>query len=161
MEMHKSAEKFAAGTDMGYSDWISLPQDILTGFEVLTHSNDPLHMDPDWVQEHTDFTSTIVPGFLTLSLLPCFFSQLDMAPPGFHALNYGLDRVRWTAPAPVNSEVRAHFIAAGVKPRSGARPGYVVSFEVTVQVRGQEQAVMVARWLGAMVPDNAADIIAR
>jgi acyl dehydratase len=156
MELHESAARFASGTALGSTRWIKLPQHMLTEFEVLTLSNDPLHTDPDWVRRHTDFPSTIVPGFLTLSLLPWFLAQMDVAPTGFHALNYGLDRVRWTAPVPVDSELRAVFESAGAQPRSGGRPGYVVSFDVRVEVRDRDQPAMLARWLGAMVPDSDA-----
>ena len=156
MALDDSASVFSAGSDLGSTEWLTLPQSMLTEFEVLTKSNDPLHMDDEWVRQHTDFSSTIVPGFLTLSLLPWFFSELRVTPEGFHALNYGLDRVRWISPVPVDSRVKANFVSAGVRERSGDQSGYVVGFDVTVEAHGQASPAMLARWLGAMIPDSQA-----
>lgn len=148
-------QQFRAGNRLGVTSWLSLSQDMLTEFEVLTRSNDPLHTDPEWVSEHTDFASTIAPGFLTLSLLPYFYQQLDITPRGYHALNYGLDRVRWVAPVPVGSEVRAVFDSAGAAQRRGGRPGLILNFDVTLEIHGVDTPAMMARWLGALVPDAA------
>ena len=141
------------GRDLGVTAWEPLPQDMLTQFEVLTKSNDPLHTDPQWVQQHTDYPGTIAPGFLTLSLLPYFVQQLDLTPPGYHALNYGFDKIRWIAPVPVDSRVRATFTAGGVKNRISGQPGYVVQYDVSLEVEGLQRPAMVAQWLGAIVPD--------
>jgi acyl dehydratase len=141
-----------AGTELGLTDWVRLPQPMLTAFESLTLSNDPLHTDPEWIKAHTEFESTIAPGLLTLSLLPFFHNQLDVVPAGFVSLNYGFDRVRWIAPVPVDSEVRARFVAGGTKPREGGE-GYITRYDVTIEVRGQTRPALVAQWLGAMIPE--------
>jgi len=142
------------GKPLGKTDWIKLDQDLFTDFETLTRSNDPLHTDPDWVRRHTDFPSTIAPGFLTLSLLPFFYAQLDATPKGYHAVNYGLNRVRWIAPIPVGASARAHFTCVDVNERSHGRPGSIVEFDVTVETRGAETPAMQALWLGALIPDS-------
>jgi acyl dehydratase len=141
-----------AGTELGVTDWIRLPQPMLTAFESLTLSNDPLHTDPEWIKAHTSYESTIAPGLLTLSLLPFFHNQLSIVPAGFVSLNYGFDRVRWIAPVPVDSEVRARFVAGGTKPRPGG-DGFVTRYDVTIEVRGQSRPALVAQWLGAMIPE--------
>ncbi|MDJ0656687.1 MAG: MaoC/PaaZ C-terminal domain-containing protein [Xanthomonadales bacterium] len=145
---------FVVGQDLGVTPWQVIEQGAMTEFETLTLSNDPLHTDPEWVRQHTTYPNTIVPGLLTLSLLPYFFSQLDVTPAGHHALNYGFDRVRWTSPVPVGSHLRAHFVCGDARERSRHRPGVIVRFDVTVQIRGQETPAMVAQWLGAIVPDS-------
>lgn len=146
-------EHLAAGRQMGCSDWLRLPQDMLTLFEVLTKSNDKLHTDPDWVRQHTHYPGTIAPGFLTMSLLPYFAAQVALAPAGHVAVNYGFDRLRWPAPVPVDAEVRARFTAGGTRPRPAGQPGLIARIEVTVEARGQERPALVATWLAAMIPD--------
>lgn len=143
------------GRALGATAWEPLPQHLLTDFEVLTKSNDPLHTDIDWVREHTAYGTTIVPGFLVLSLLPHFIQQLDLTPEGFHAVNYGLDRVRWVDPIPVDSQVRAAFTAGGIVKRYPDDQGYVVKYDVRLEVRGSEAPGMIAEWLGAILPDSA------
>lgn len=148
----EGAQGNGAGRLIGTTDWIRLPQETLTSFEVLTRSNDPLHMDPEWVRQHTDLRGTIVPGFLTLALLPFFAAQLRIEPEGHYALNYGFDRVRWVAPVGVDAEVRARFVDAGTAPLARHPSGYIARFEVTVEIRGEERPALVAIWLGAMIP---------
>ena len=80
-------------------------------------------------------------------------AQLDLTPPGYHALNYGFDKIRWIAPVPVDSRVRATFTAGGVKNRISGQPGYVVQYDVSLEVEGLQRPAMVAQWLGAIVPD--------
>jgi acyl dehydratase len=145
-------EAMPVGTTLGATDWIVLTQEMFSAFETLTKSNDPLHMDPAWVRRHTPFDSTIAPGLLTLSLLPYFVNQLNLVPKGYVSLNYGFDRVRWIATVPVNSEVRALFVSGGNTPRPNG-DGFVMRFEVTLEVRGQTRPAMVATWLGAIVPE--------
>jgi acyl dehydratase len=142
-----------AGRLLGVTDWIRLPQEMLTAFETLTLSNDPLHMDPDWVRQHTGLPGTIAPGFLTLSLLPYFAARLCLIPEGHHALNYGFDRVRWVEPVPVGAEVRARFVDGGSTARPAGRPGRIARYEVTIELRNSGRPAMVATWLGALIPD--------
>lgn len=146
---------FAPGRLLGESDWIALPQPMLTAFEELTLSRDPLHMDPDWVRRHTHYGHTIAPGFLTMSLLPYLAEQVRLAPEGFVGVNYGFDRLRWPAPVPVDAEVRARFVVMGAQPRPQGYPGWVARIDTTIEVRGQERPGMVAHWLVAMLPDAA------
>jgi acyl dehydratase len=154
---HTPEEHLAAGRAMGSSDWLRLPQDMLTLFEVLTKSNDKLHTDPEWVRRHTHYAGTIAPGFLTMSLLPFFAAQVALAPAGHVAVNYGFDRLRWPAPVPVDAAVRAHFVSGGTQPRPAGQPGFIARIEVTVDVQGQTKPALVATWLAAMIPDRLAD----
>ena len=144
-----------AGRLLGVTDWIRVSQDMFSSFETLTLSNDPLHMDPQWVRQHTELAGTIAPGFLTLSLLPYWASQLRLIPEGHHAINYGFDRIRWIAPVPAGAEIRARFVDDGTVPRPTGRPGWIVRFEVTIELRGTDRPAMVATWLGAVIPDAA------
>ena len=154
MEKTLVEEFMTPGRALGITAWEPLPQNLLTDFEVLTKSNDPLHTDLDWVKAHTHYASTIAPGFLVLSLLPSFIQQLDLTPIGFHAVNYGLDRVRWVDPIPVDSQVRAAFTAGGIVKRYPDDQGYVVKYDVTLEVHGSEAPGMIAEWLGAILPDS-------
>ncbi len=144
----------APGRDLGASGWVRLPQDMLTHFEALTLSNDPMHTDPAWVRQHTHYTDTIAPGFLTMSLLPALAAQVGLAPPGHVGVNYGFDRLRWPAPVPVGAEVRGHFRVIDAQPRPRGQPGAVVRVDVTIEVRDQPAPGMVATWLVAMLPDR-------
>lgn len=155
MPNHDLLQHYADGRSFGTSGWFALPQPLLTDFEVLTRSNDPLHTDQEWVRRHTRFPDTIAPGFLTMSLLPHLAAQATLVPPGHVGVNYGFDRVRWPAPLPVNAQVQASFVARGARPLPGGEGGVVAQIEVTVQARGQTRPGLAALWLVAVMPDPA------
>lgn len=147
------AQRFTDGADLGCSEWLQLTQPMLTSFEELTLSNDPLHTDPAWVKRHTRYASTIAPGFLTASLLPFLAAQAGLTPAGYVAVNYGFDRLRWPTPVPVNAFVRANFFGAGVNPFAHGQDGVIARINVNIEIRGQDRPGMVAIWLAAMLPD--------
>ena len=61
------------------------------------------------------------------------------------AVNYGFDRVRFTAPVPAGARIRARFVLAGL---DESRPGEVsLTWDATVEVEGQERPALAARWL--------------
>ncbi len=145
---------FEPGSLLGTSEWFPMEQSTFTDFEVLTRSNDPLHTDPEWVREHTRYPDTIAPGFLSLSLLPYLFAQLNAVPHGYHAVNYGLNKVRWVEPVPVGARVRARFDCLSRTDRKDNKPGSIVEFDVLLEIEGVDRPAMRAAWLGAIIPDT-------
>jgi len=96
------------GDEFGPSRWVEVGQERVDGFAAVTD-------DADWIQANRRRVAegrggaTIVPGFLTLSLLAGLWFEVTEA--GGHpvTLNYGLNRVRFPAPLPVGGRVRASF----------------------------------------------------
>lgn len=143
------------GSQLGITPWFKLEQQMFSAFEVLTKSNDPLHMDPDWVAKNTRFRSTIAPGFLVVSLLPYFQAQVMAERNGFYPLNYGFDKIRWIEPVPVNSRIRAEFVVQEVSSRPDS--GKLYKTQVTVEIEGVERPAMVAQWLGVIIPTRTSE----
>lgn len=136
----------SAGRTMGHSKWYRLTQDMVDGFAEITEDRQFIHVDPERAKD-SPFGGTIAHGFLTLSMLSAM--MLD-GYPSFDGLkmgvNYGFDRLRFTAPVPVGARVRAHFTLADVQE---IRPGEVqTSNEVTIEIEGQDRPALVALWLG-------------
>jgi acyl dehydratase len=95
------------GTEIGVSDWITIDQEQINKFAEATLDNQFIHVDPEAAKPI--FGSTIAHGFLSLSLLAGIsISQgSGLAIEGMKmGMNYGLDKVRFLAPVPVDSEVR-------------------------------------------------------
>ena len=134
-----------AGTDLGTSDWIRLDQERIDAFADVTADHQFIHVDPEAASK-TPLGSTIAHGFLTLSLVIPMYYELAVYPENMvMALNYGMDRLRFLAPVPVDSRIRLHASIAEVTERS---PGsYLVSHEVTVEIEGEDKPALVGRLL--------------
>ena len=123
-------------------------------FSRATDDPDPMHIDPAWCAANSPFHSTIAFGFLTLSMLTSLSRQAlgwahdSTVESGGYAINYGLDRVRFVAPVPVNARIRARFVVAESKE---VRPGEQLNkFNVTVEIEGQDTAGAGGRVAGAL-----------
>ena len=96
-----------AGDTYGPSSWIDVTQEKIDRFAEATGDHQWIHVDPERAKDGP-FGSTIAHGYLTLSLLPV--AAYEVVPrQGGMAINYGLNRVRFPAPVPVGSRVRATF----------------------------------------------------
>ncbi|MEO8448969.1 MAG: MaoC family dehydratase [Gemmatimonadota bacterium] len=143
------------GDQLGTTPWFTIDQERIDLFAQATLDPDPMHVDPAWCAKYSPFESTVAFGFLTLSMLTYFSHQAlgwlhdSHAETGGYALNYGFDRLRFVAPVPVNSRIRAHFT---LKDCVEVRPGELLNrFDVLVEIDGQAKPALAAEWLGLWV----------
>ncbi|SCW90640.1 Acyl dehydratase [Sphingobium faniae] len=127
------------------SDWIVVDQAMIDGFAQVTGDFAFIHTDPERAK-HTRFKGTIAHGLLTLSLLPQMMaSATPLIEDVKMGVNYGFDRVRFIAPVPVNSRVRA-LIALVALPED--KPGFFrFTYDVTVELEGSPKPALAARWM--------------
>ena len=132
------------GTEVGVSDWFTVDQDRIDAFAAATDDHQWIHVDTERAAAGP-FGTTIAHGFLTLSLLVAMTGEveLDVGEPKM-AINYGLDRVRFTAPVSSGSRIRARVQLAGVEEVKG---GLQVKRVVTVEREDEERPAMVAETL--------------
>ena len=128
------------GQTLGSSDWITVDQRRIDLFAQATNDHQWIHVDRERAAKGP-FGTTIAHGFLTLSLLPEFFASAFDVEESRMGLNYGLNRVRFTAPVPVDSRLRAHFKLLAWEPIDG---GVQLTTEVTVEREGVAKPVCVA-----------------
>ena len=127
------------GDVYGPSSWIEIPQSKIDAFAEATDDHQWIHVDPERAKEGP-FGTTIGHGYLTLSLLPV--ASYEVVPrQGGMAINYGLNRVRFPAPVPVDSRVRATFEVKEVEEIAG---GGQVTMTATVEREGGDKPVCVA-----------------
>jgi acyl dehydratase len=127
------------GDTFGPSSWIDIPQSKIDAFAEATGDRQWIHVDPERAKEGP-FGTTIGHGYLTLSLLPV--ASYEVVPrQGGMAINYGLNRVRFPAPVPVDSRVRATFEVMEVEEIEG---GGQVTMKATVEREGGDKPVCVA-----------------
>ena len=130
----------AAGMRFGPSAWLTIDQDRVDAFAGATGDPQWIHVDP--VRAATGpFGTTIAHGFLTLALLSPLYDELVSFDDGELSINYGFDRVRFPAPVPVGSRVRATFDVESVRQ---IERGIQASFAAVVEREGSEKPVCVA-----------------
>src|SRR5580704_8645012 len=95
----------AAGTDLGYSDWVTIDQERINLFAEATGDHQWIHVDPERAAAGP-FKTTIGHGYLTLSLLPLISGQVLRVEGVRIGVNYGVNKVRFPATVPVDSRIR-------------------------------------------------------
>ena len=133
--------KSCVGQEVAISDWEIITQDRIDKFADATGDHQWIHIDPSRAAQGP-FGSTIAHGFLTLALLPMFFQRTIVMRDVKMGVNYGLNRVRFTSPVPVGSELRARFKLVSCE--DIADNGAQMVWEVTFERKGSERPVCVA-----------------
>lgn len=132
------------GQPLGHSDWITVDQARVNAFAEATEDRQWIHVDPERAQAGP-FGGPIAHGFLTLSLIPYFFETGFAVRESRMVLNYGLNKVRFTAPVPVGSRLRAAFKLLAVEEVAGGATQLAV--EVAVEAEGSAKPVCIAESL--------------
>lgn len=132
-----------AGTDLGATSWKRVEQSRITLFAEATDDHQWIHVDPERAAT-SPFGGTIAHGFLSLSLLSAFLGDLLEVREAEMLINYGLRDVRFPAPVPAGSTVRATGRIADVGMR-GSRVQLEVA--LVVEVSGSEKPACVATFL--------------
>ena len=146
LEIYKSIE----GQEEGVGEWLVIDQDRINLFADATLDHQFIHIDPEKSAELSPYKVMIAHGFLTLSLIVHLGGSVPVLRPEalegvFMGVNYGLDKVRFPAPVPVNSKVRARhtLMSADLKGANTIQ----VKRQVTVEVEGSDKPVCVAESL--------------
>ena len=122
----------AVGNHLGYSDWLEITQDRIDRFADATGDHQWIHVDPVRAKDGP-FGTTVAHGYLTMSLSNLFLPQIvDVQ--GFDlGVNYGVNKVRFPAPVPVGSRIRAGAELVEAKPVPG---GVQTIVRITIEVEG-------------------------
>ncbi len=138
------------GSEIGVSEWFTVTQDRIDAFADATLDHQFIHVDPARAAVESPFGVTIAHGFLTLSLLPHLGSGVKLTPEGTKVeINYGTEKVRFLAPVPSGSEIRARVALADITER---RPGqYLIKRVITVEIKGGDRPALVAETLTLVI----------
>src|SRR4051812_27243780 len=129
------------GQQLGYSDWVEITQEMVNQFADATGDHQWIHVDPERAKRESPFGGPIAHGYLTLSLLPMMLPQI-VEITGFRmGVNYGTEKVRFPAPVPVGSRVRAGATMSSATPFDG---GVQMNLDVAVEIEGASKPAMVA-----------------
>jgi acyl dehydratase len=134
--------------DLGTSEWHRIDQREIDLFAEATGDHQWIHVDHDAAAQGP-FGGTIAHGYLSLSMLPMLMSEVLTVEDARMGINYGIDRVRFTAPVPSGSEVR---LKARLLEGTRRGEGILYRVGVEVEIRGAEKPALVGEVLYLVFP---------
>lgn len=142
--------KHHIGEDFGVSEWVTIDQSTIDKFAEATGDHQWIHVDVERAKKEMPGGKTIAHGFLTLSLVPRLGATIWQIERRSRGLNYGLNKLRFTAPVPVGARVRLRqkLLAADDVKDNGIR----LTFENTIEIEGQSQPALIAEGLSIVYP---------
>lgn len=129
------------GQEIAVGDWLTVTQEQINLFAQATGDHQWIHVDVERAKAGP-YGAPIAHGFLTLSLLPMLVKTALEIRGTRMAVNYGLNKVRFTAPVPVGSRLRARILLQACDPIEN--DGMQVTWQVTVEREGSDRPVCIA-----------------
>ncbi|MBS0318019.1 MAG: MaoC family dehydratase [Proteobacteria bacterium] len=137
------------GQEVAVSDWITITQQQIDQFAEATGDHQWIHVDVARAKAGP-FGAPIAHGFLTLSLLPRFFESSMTVEQSRMGVNYGLNKVRFTAPVPVESRLRARMTLLACEPID--HDGVQMTWNVLIEREGEAKPVCIAESVSRRYP---------
>ncbi|MEV6904228.1 MULTISPECIES: MaoC family dehydratase [unclassified Amycolatopsis] len=149
MRVFTNVDEFAAaaGEHLGESEWLTVTQERVQQFADATDDHQWIHLDTEKAAAGP-FGTTIAHGFLTLSLLPHFGSQVYRVDGLKMGINYGLNKVRFPQPVKVGAKVRGSADLLEVTDVAGGKQAVV---RWTVEIDGEAKPACVAEFVARMI----------
>ncbi|MGF6571070.1 acyl dehydratase [Paraburkholderia sp. GAS333] len=132
------------GAEPLVSEWMTVDQARVDLFAEATGDHQWIHIDPERAKRESPFGGPVAHGFLTLSLIPALLGK-TIAIKQRMGVNYGLNRVRFTSPVLVGSQLRAKFVVESVTEVDSN--GVQAVWNVTLERQGSERPVCVAEFI--------------
>jgi acyl dehydratase len=129
--------------DLGSSEWETIDQRQIDLFAEATHDHQWIHVDPEAAAQGP-FGTTVAHGYLTLSMLPYFVSQVLNVTDVRMGINYGTEKIRFTAPVPVGSQVR---LKATLRDSERRGEGVLYRLGIEVEIKESEKPALVGEVL--------------
>jgi acyl dehydratase len=129
--------------DLGTSEWETIDQRQIDLFAEATHDHQWIHVDPEAAAQGP-FGTTVAHGYLTLSMLPYFVSQVLNVTDVRMGINYGTEKIRFTAPVPVGSQVRLN---ATLRDSERRGEGVLYRLGIEVEIKDSEKPALVGEVL--------------
>jgi acyl dehydratase len=144
LESLQSLKSFA-GREIVTTDWLVITQERIQQFADATGDRQWIHVNAERAQRESPYGATIAHGFLTLSLLSYFLREAIRLPDEVrHAINYGLNRVRFPAPVRVGERIRARILLQSYRELPDA---FEAVYDITIETEGGEKPCCVAEWI--------------
>ncbi len=130
----------AVGTHLGYSAYTEVTQERVDQFADATGDHQWIHVDVERARAESPFGGPIAHGYLTLAISNELLPQILEVRGVSLGVNYGVDRIRFPAPVPVGSRLRA---GAELVDVSDVKGGIQTLVRITLEVEGGTKPVCI------------------
>lgn len=150
MLVFKNLEEFRSikGKDLPIGEWYSVTQQMINDFANATLDKQWIHVDEERAAKESPFKSTVAHGFMSVAMISRMLEEMFIVKSVKMGLNYGLNKVRFPSPVPVNSELRMHTSVKDIEDINNN--GIKITFSCTIEIKGQEKPACVAEFLAAL-----------
>lgn len=147
--LFNSLEDFRSmeGKALPIGNWFTVTQTMINNFAEATLDKQWIHVDEEKAKQYSPFKSTVAHGFMSVALLSKKLEDIITISSVKMGLNYGVNKVRFPNPVPVNSELR---LVSSVKEIEDIPNGLKITFNCTMEIKGQEKPACVAEFLAVM-----------
>lgn len=133
------------GKEAGVGPWVDITQDLIDDFARFSGDRQWIHVDPERARRESPFHTTVAHGFLTVALLSRLVSgAVNLRADCKLRVNYGFNRLRFPAPVPAGSRIRARVTPNAVRDVEGA---IEIAWGVVVEIENQSKPALAAEWL--------------
>jgi len=129
------------GQSLGAGEWLTVDQQTIDAFADATDDHQWIHVDVERAKREMPGGKTIAHGFLTLSLLPKLAGSVLAIKGRSRTLNYGSNKVRFTAAVPAGARIRVRITLRAAEPVTG---GIRLIFDNVVEIEGEEKPALIA-----------------
>lgn len=134
--------KTMLGKELPKGEWYTITQVMINDFANATLDKQWIHIDKERAKKELPFKSTVAHGFMSVAMISRMLEEAFTIKSVKMGLNYGLNKVRFPNPVPVNSELRMLSSVKEIEPLTNN--GIKITFNCTIEIRGQEKPACVA-----------------
>jgi acyl dehydratase len=143
-----SAFKLMSGKKLPIGNWYTITQEMITDFANATLDKQWIHIDKKRASKESPFKTTVVHGFMSVAMISKLLEEIFTIKSVKMGLNYGLNKVRFPNPVPVNSALRMLTSVKEIEDLDNN--GIKVIFSCTIEIKGQEKPACVAEFIAAL-----------
>lgn len=136
------------GKKLPVGEWFTVTQTMINNFAEATLDKQWIHVDEEKAKQFSPFKSTVAHGFMSVALLSKKIEDVIEIKSVKMGLNYGVNKVRFPNPVPVNSELR--LVSSVEKIEDMPNNGIKITFHCTMEMKNQEKPACVAQFLAVM-----------
>ena len=140
--------KSMIGKELPTGDWYTITQQMINDFANATLDKQWIHVDEERAAKESPFKKTVAHGFMSVAMISKLLEEAFIIKSLKMGLNYGLNKVRFPNPMPVNSDLRMHTSVKEIEQL--ANNGIKVTFTCIIEIKGQEKPACVAEFLAAL-----------
>jgi acyl dehydratase len=140
--------KSMIGKQLPEGNWYTITQQMIDDFANATLDKQWIHVDQERAKKESPFKSTVAHGFMSVAMISRMLEEAFAIKSIKMGLNYGLNKVRFPNPVPVNSELR--MLSSVKEIEALGDNGIKVTFNCTIEIKGQEKPACVAEFLAAL-----------